>query len=499
MDMPAVEHEELFEIDKGNKVLNFSEYESEKLIKLTEIKPERPSDKMVPFDREEMGFSDLFAMLYDKECRYCTEWKTWMVWNGSKWVVDVGGIDVMEKLQGFAQIMNIYSACIKDKETRESYVKATYKLYKRRFRESIMKDAETNLKISADKFDADPYIINCQNGTYNLKTREFYNSRYDDYLTYQTNFKFTVDRSVNSDRWLKFIKEVTQEDTAKADFLQRALGYSLLGRSNEECMFILYGKTTRNGKSTLLNTLQKMLGDYSKVAPVGMICKGSRKKDAESASPTLAGLKGKRFVTMAESNEYGRLDEEKIKQLTGGEEISARALYQSAFTFTPQFTMWLSCNDLPAVTDKTLFTSERLKVIEFNRHFTRDERDVHLKDELLEPGNMIGIFNWLIDGYEAYEKRGLEMSSELLKVIDRYEADNDSVLTFLLTKCKQSENAEILETRLFRAYSRWSKEYYGYCQLNAKRFRNEMARHNRFYIDFKRDKEGIKYVGLEIL
>ena len=138
-------------------------------------------------------------------------------------------------------------------------------------------------------------------------------------------------------------------------------------------MFILHGKTTRNGKSTLLNTIETMLGDYAKVAPVGMICRGDRQKDAEAASPTLAGLKGKRFVTMSESNEYGKLDEEKIKQFTGGEEISARALYQSAITFKPQFTLWLSCNDLPMVTDKSLFASERIKVIEFNRHFSPAE------------------------------------------------------------------------------------------------------------------------------
>ena len=123
-----------------------------------------------------------------------------------------------------------------------------------------------------------------------------------------------------------------------------------------------------------------MLGDYAKVAPVGMICRGDRQKDAEAASPTLAGLKGKRFVTMSESNEYGKLDEEKIKQLTGGEEISARALYQSAITFKPQFTLWL-CNDLPMVTDKSLFASERIKVVEFNRHFSPEEQDTHLKDE----------------------------------------------------------------------------------------------------------------------
>lgn len=89
-------------------------------------------------------------------------------------------------------------------------------------------------------------------------------------------------------RWEQFIKEVTQNDKDKADYLQRALGYSILGTSKEECMFILHGKTTRNGKSTMLDAIQHLLGDYSTVTPVELICRGDRAKNAEAASPVLA-------------------------------------------------------------------------------------------------------------------------------------------------------------------------------------------------------------------
>lgn len=296
----------------------------------------------------------------------------------------------------------------------------------------------------------------------------------------QTAFKHTISKDIKCDRWEQFIEEVTQGDKAKADFLQRSLGYSMLGMSNEECMFILHGKTTRNGKSTLLNTIETMLGDYAKVAPVGMICRGDRQKDSEAASPTLAGLKGKRFVTMSESNEYGRLDEEKIKQLTGGEEISARALYQSAITFKPQFTLWLSCNDLPMVTDKSLFASDRIKVIEFNRHFKPSEQDVHLKGELCEQSSMSGIFMWLVRGYKKYKKRGLEMSDSLRKVVSKYEKDNDLVLQFLESRCEQSENSVIKAKDLYTAFKIWAKSE-GTHIMSARKLNSEMERHPEWF------------------
>ena len=107
-----------------------------------------------------------------------------------------------------------------------------------------------------------------------LRDFSFREAKWDDFLTIiQTNFRHTVRRDIKCEQWEQFIDEVTQGDKDKADFLQRSLGYSILGMSNEECMFILHGKTTRNGKSTLLNTIETMLGDYAKVAPVGMICR----------------------------------------------------------------------------------------------------------------------------------------------------------------------------------------------------------------------------------
>lgn len=138
---------------------------------------------------------------------------------------------------------------------------------------------------------------------------------------------------------------------------------------------------------------------------------------------------------MAESNQYGKLDEEAIKQLTGGEEIKTRNLYETSTTWLPQFTLWLSCNDLPAVSDKSLFASDRVRVIEFNRHFNENEQDKNLKHEFQQKAAMQGIFTWLVAGYFKYIRFGLQMPESMKRVVRQYEKDNDLVLQFLEEKC----------------------------------------------------------------
>lgn len=470
--------ENLYQLRNGRTILD--EGLSEKMYIIAAYHPEKTDPDSSGFEWSEMGMASLFGSLYQNEAKYCPEDKSWYTYYDGAWRVDEGAILVSEKLKDFVRLMILYCGEIEDEDLRASYTKFVEKMGDRRMRDRILRDATGEMPISATQFDSDPYLINCINGTYDLKTCTFREHRWDDFCTMQTRFSHTVSRDVKSERWEQFIDEVTQKDKDKADFLQRALGYSLLGMSNEECMFILHGKTTRNGKSTLLNTIEYMLGDYAKVAPVGMICRGDRRKDAEAASPTLAGLKGKRFVTMAESNEFGKLDEEKIKQLTGGEEISARALYHSAITYKPQFTLWLSCNDLPMVTDKSLFASERIKVIEFNRHFTPQEQDTHLKDELCTQENMSGIFMWLIRGYIKYKERGLAMSDSLMSVVRQYEKDNDLVLQFLENRCEKKEGSKVRAKDLYQTYKIWSKSEGAYV-LSARKFNSEMDRHPEWF------------------
>ena len=466
--------QELFECRNGQVIMDIGA--SEKMFLIKREHPERGDDTSTPYEWSEIGMAELFAVLYDHEVRYCAQRKCWYAYHDGAWRRDEGEILLSSKVKEFTRLMTLYCGEIEDDDLRSAYLKFVDKMGDRRMRERIMKDARDTLPIDAETFDADPWLINCKNGTYNLRDYTFHEHDWHDFLTMQTNFSHTVRRDVRCDRWEQFINEVCEGDADKADYLQRALGYSLFGRCSEECMFILWGKTTRNGKSTLLNTIEYMLGDYSKVAPVGLICREKGQVNPEAASPTLAGLKGKRFVTMSESNEYGKLDEEKIKQLTGGEEISARGLYESATTYLPQFTLWLSCNDLPAVTDHSLFASERVRVIEFSRHFSQEEQDKNLKQEFLTYEAMQGIFMWLVIGFRHYRHRGLEMAPHLRKVVRQYEKDNDTVQQFLEAQCVRDPESSVRGKALYDRYKLWAKAE-GYRILGVQKFTGELDRH----------------------
>lgn len=490
------ESRELFQLRSGRVILD--EDMSDKMFIIKQNHPEKADDTTSGFEWSEMGMANLFAMLYVEEARYCIEHKCWYTYSEGAWRRDEGAILVSEKIKDFVRLMILYCGEITDDDLRKNYMTFVNKMGDRRMRDRILKDATGELHISASEFDANPYLINCLNGTYDLSDYSFRPARWDDFLTMQTAFRHTVSRDVRCERWEKFIDEVTEGDKEKADFLQRALGYSMLGLSNEECMFILHGKTTRNGKSTMLNTIETMLGDYARVAPVGIICKSDRLRDAEAASPTLAGLKGKRFVTMSESNEYGKLDEEQIKKFTGGEEITARALYQAATTYLPQFTLWLSCNDLPMVTDKSIFASERIKVVEFNRHFKPEEQDINLKADLTTQEAMSGIFMWLIRGYIRYRERGLTMPPHMKKVVKQYEKDNDLVLQFLEARCVKGGEGDAIKAKdLYGNFKLWAKSE-GAPVLSARKFNSEMDRHQSWHLG-RRVRDGYPhYYGLKL-
>ena len=472
--------EELFQLSNGRYIT--SPEISKKMTYIKDVHPELPyQEDSTGYTWDEAGMADLFSECYQNDTRFCPEAKSWYTYEDGRWQKDVGSLLVSAKIKEFVRLMALYCGEIPDEEKRKQYMAFVAKMGDRRFRDRLMKDAADSMRIEATEFDKYPYLINCKNGTYDLKTMEFREHDWRDFLTMQTNFEYSL-QDVRCDRWEQFIKEVTQNDYNKADYLQRALGYSMLGESKEECMFILHGKTTRNGKSTLLDAIQHLLGDYATVAPVELICKSDRQKNTEAPTSVLARLKGRRFVTMSESDTSGKLDEATIKQYTGGEDITARELYQAAITFKPQFTMWLSCNDLPAVRDKSLFASDRVRVIEFNRHFTDAEQDKNLKSFFESPEAMKGIFTWLVAGFFKYKRFGLAMPDDMIVVIRQYEKDNDIVLQFLEEKCEQKEEAVTRAKTLYDNYKIWCKSN-GYYVCSMKKFNAELTTHPEWYED----------------
>ena len=413
----------------------------------------------VSYKWNEMAMADLFADCYRHNTLYCPNNKSWYVYNGTVWEQDTGAVLVNDRLKEFVRLLSIYSCELTANEVDiNKYREFVSKLSDRRARDRIIKDAQSEAVIYIDDFDKNPYLINCENGTYDLESGTFHFHKADDFLTLKTNCVYmTENMDYKFSRWQEFINEITENDKEKAKYLQRALGYSLLGIANEECMFFAHGKTTRNGKGTLYNTIISILGDYATTADSGLICVRGGARDINAASPAVMALKGKRVVVMSETKERDVLDVRVIKNYTGNDYIPARALYGDVVNIKLQCTLWLMCNDLPQVNDKTLFSSDRAKVVEFTKHFSEQERDVTLKQKFLKKESKAVIFKWLLDGYKDYAKYGLADPQVIKDAITKYEEQDDLVKRFVEEYCEIDKESRTLNTTLYKAFDIWRK------------------------------------------
>lgn len=255
-------------------------------------------------------------------------------------------------------------------------------------------------------------------------------------------------------RWERFVLEVMDGDEEMAGYLQRALGYSLLGGNPEEVMFVAHGPSTRNGKSTLLNSVAHALGDYAASVSSGFLL---AKAGTQAEKDEVATLPGKRVVIASEPPRGKRLDEAALKAYSGNDPIVTSRKYGNTFTFEPQFTMWLMCNDLPEVGDTTVFASGRIKVVPFTRHFAASEQDIGLKQRFRTEEGMHTIFAWLLDGYQDYLERGLDEPRKVTQATAIWARTADDFDRFLDERCWLDPSAKVEVKELQGAYKAWCK------------------------------------------
>ncbi len=219
--------------------------------------------KMEPFKNpryysNDIGNSNLFADFYKSVARYVPERKKWFVYDGKAWRSDTGNLKVMKLCKNLANQLIYYALSIKDENLRKSYIKSASKWQERRAREIILRDAGDVYPLSMSEFDKDIYLLNCLNGTLNLKDGNFYPHKASDYITKIAGVNY--DPKAVCNRWIDFVDEVMCGDKEKAEFFQKSLGYALTGDTRYESMFILFGATTRNGKGTSMETFLNICG-----------------------------------------------------------------------------------------------------------------------------------------------------------------------------------------------------------------------------------------------
>ncbi|MDR1183649.1 MAG: primase C-terminal domain-containing protein [Coriobacteriales bacterium] len=424
------------------------------------------------YRNSELGWGRLLADVFKERARYVPERSSWFVFDGCRWCHDRGGLMVAELCKSLADALLVYATHIPD-EQRGDLLKGWIKWQSRRTREIIVKDAASVYPKPLLEFDANPLLLNLTNGTYDLDTLKFREHRAEDFITRIANVAF--DPNAECRRWLQFVIEVADGNCDLTDFIQRSLGYSVGGDIREHCLFVFYGPSTRNGKSTLCETLLNVLGEYAVGADPELLGIGRKTDGGLRASPDLARLAGARFVNLSEPGISLRFNEAKVKTWTGGDSLQARFLNENLFEFKPEFHLFINTNHLPTVRDTTLLSSGRVLVAPFTRHFTEVERDTTLRDQFSTEEAKSAILNWLLQGWEDYRDIGLCPPDAVTNAVAGYREESDLISQFGAECLIEDINAQVRTSEVYAVYKHWA-ERSGYRYENTKVFRNLLTR-----------------------
>ena len=437
------------------------------------------------YGREEIGIGNAFADFFKPIARFDRNRGIWYVYDGTVWQPDEGGLAVAELAKLLADRLYTYALQIKDEDARNRYIKRVLKLQLRKNRKTMVEDAKSVHPVPHKIFDRNTDLFNCKNGTLDMRTLEFRPHDPADFLTMMSGV--TYDPDAACPRWNSFIDEVMCSDETLSAYLQKSLGYALTGNTALECMFILYGATSRNGKGTTMETFLKIMGDYGKTSNPELLGTKFGTANASGPSEEVARLAGVRFVNISEPEKKITFNAALVKRMTGNDTLNARYLHENSFDFRPCFKIFINTNYLPNVTDMTLFESGRLKIIPFKRHFEEHEQDKGLKAFFAEESNLAGIFNWCLEGYRMFHTEGLRSPKAVDDATEEYRNDSDRIGQFIEAWLEEGEAYEVRTSAAYRLYGQWC-ERYGYHTENVKNFNNAISRH--FEIKRKRPDDG---------
>ena len=413
----------------------------------------------VPLERDEhlsdLGNARRLVAEYGERILYCRPLRTWYVWDGVRWAKDQRGkIFDLAKRTVLALWADVEDA--PDLRTRERIAKHALQSESEPRIRALVALAESDPAISVlpVDLDADPWLLNVGNGTLNLKTGELLPHQPEDRITKLA--PVTYDPKACLPLWDEFLDRALP-DAELRTFVRRAVGYSLTGSTQEEVLFFVHGPAA-SGKSTFVESMKAALGDYAVTADFATFLAS---KGAGGASPRsdLVRLAGARFVSSAEVDKGRRMAEGLVKLLTGGDTVTARALYRGETEFVPAFKLWLVANDRPRVPDDDEPLWRRILEVPFVVPIPAEERDASVKATLRDP-EIAGpaILAWAVEGYQFWQQSGLDPPEAVRFATASYREEMDPLREFVAERCRFDGEATVKADALWKAYQEFSKD-----------------------------------------
>jgi putative DNA primase/helicase len=407
----------------------------------------------------------LFTATFESELKYSPQSGCWYKYDGVIWQNDhlryvmQHAIECTRNMLLDSAGMLINAAKTRDNEKRDLMVKKSESLTKhakssqqKNRLDAMIGLASTDAKLSVNQseFDSDDMLLALQNGVFDLARGVFRDANPSDMLTKQTGTEYVgADYDKACEVWMNFL-EMMQPDPSVRVWLQRFAGYCLTGRIDEQIFTVFHGGGS-NGKTVFIETLKRVLGSYATQAQFETFCERS---NDSSIRNDIARLDKIRLVVATEGADGSRLDESLIKQITGGDEITARFLHKEYFTFTPRFKIVLVTNHKPVITGTDLGIWRRVVLVPWLVTIPNAKKDKRLWEKLnLERS---GILAWALDGLADYLKHGLELPKVLIDANSEYRNDSDLIGLWIDDCCHVANHHRVSSNDLYLSYSKWA-------------------------------------------
>ena len=444
------------------------------------------------YSLDDTGNAERMSDMFGEVIRYNYTDKKWMLYDKIKWVYDQSGIiyDLVDKsLEAMKDEKDWYiQQDNENNDENQTMFKAWEKFYKKsrnhNTKISLEKEVQHYVPVTPNQLDRHKMLLNSPTGVIDLNDFEVRKAVPKDYFTKSVNANF--DKSAKSPLWNEFLETIFDHDKDLIRYVQKAVGYSLTGSTAEQCAFFLYG-TGRNGKSTFLDVIRELFGDYARnIQPETIMIKNNNGINSD-----IARLKGARLVTTVEPNEGLRLNEGLLKQLTGGDIITARKLYAEEFEFKAEFKLFMATNHKPIIRGTDLGIWRRVHMIPFTVVIPENEVDRQLTEKLMQ--ELDGIFVWALRGLAMYNREGLKMPYAVQKAVDEYKKEMDVVSRFLDECTEKAFAKSVKASDLYKIYLQWCDLNTEYKMSNTNFGKEMIQKYEKI-----RKTDGWYYIGIEL-
>jgi P4 family phage/plasmid primase-like protien len=405
------------------------------------------------FQNTDLGNAERLVYRHGQDIRYSKVFGKWYIWDGKRWNED--RTDQMKQLAKDT-VRNIYKEAYEEEDADKRKLLSEHaKRSESRARiEAMISLAESEVPVLPEEMDRDIWLFNCQNGVIDLKTGDLLPHKREYMMTKIS--PVTYDPNAKCPTWIQFLEDIMQDENGNIkheliDFLQKAIGYSLTGDTSEQVVFFLYG-TGRNGKSTFVNTIREIFGDYGKQTNADTFTV----KRSDRINNDIAALKGARFVAATESEEGARLAESLMKQVTGGDPIAARFLYQEQFEYVPQYKIFFTTNHKPVIRGGDEGIWRRIRLIPFTVAIPLEKIDRNLPQKLR--AEMPGILRWAVEGCLKWQQEGLGNPKEVQEATQGYKEEMDTLGNFIKENCVIVPSAKCVVSELYKKYTEWCED-----------------------------------------